>query len=304
MDRSNALPSVPTLPAPAAVLELLKPITWFAPMWAFMCGVVSSGVPIGPRLLVLLGGVVLAGPLICATSQAVNDWFDRHVDAINEPNRPIPSGRIPGRWGLRIAVLWTVTSLLFSLLFGVWVFWAATIGLFLSWAYSAPPLRLKQSGVWGPASVALSYEGITWFTGAAVMAGSLPDGHILVLALLYAIGAFGIMTLNDFKAVEGDSQMGIRSLPVVLGVDNAAAIACTVMALPQILVVFHLLAWGRPVYAAIITVSVLAQAALMVRLLRDPRKFAPWYNATGTSLYVLGMLVAAFAVRPLIGVPL
>jgi chlorophyll synthase len=302
MDRSNALPAEPMIPAPSAVLELLKPITWFAPMWAFMCGVVSSGVPLGPRLLVLLGGILLAGPLICATSQAVNDWFDRHVDAINEPNRPIPSGRIPGRWGLRIALLWTAASLAFSTIFGVWVFWAAAIGLFLAWAYSAPPLRLKQSGVWGPAAVALSYEGITWFTGAAVMAGSLPDDRILTLALLYAIGAYGIMTLNDFKAVEGDSQMGIRSLPVVLGVNNAAAIACTVMALPQILVVFFLLAWGRPVFAAIIAASVLAQTLLMVRLLRDPRKFAPWYNATGTSLYVLGMLIAAFAVRPLIGV--
>jgi len=304
MARTNTLPSFPAVPAPRAVLELLKPITWFAPMWAFMCGVVSSGVPLGQHGLVLLGGILLAGPLICATSQAVNDWFDRHVDAINEPNRPIPSGRIPGRWGLSIALLWTLISLLFSTLFGVWVFWASALGLILSWAYSAPPLRLKQSGVWGPAAVAISYEGITWFAGAAVMSGALPDARILALALLYAIGAYGIMTLNDFKAVDGDSQMGIRSLPVVLGVENAAAIACAVMLLPQILVVFELLGWGRPVFAAIVAASVLAQGVLMVRLLRDPRKFAPWYNATGTSLYVLGMLVAAFAVRPLIGVPL
>ena len=88
-------PPPAALPAPSAVLELLKPITWFAPMWAFMCGVVSSGVGLDGNWLVLLGGIILAGPLICATSQAANDWFDRHVDAINEPNRPIPSGRIP-----------------------------------------------------------------------------------------------------------------------------------------------------------------------------------------------------------------
>jgi chlorophyll synthase len=304
MSRSNALPALATLPAPGAVLELLKPITWFAPMWAFMCGVVSSGVAPGQRGLLLLGGIVLAGPLICATSQAVNDWFDRHVDAINEPGRPIPSGRIPGRWGLWIALLWTGVSLLFSAVFGSWVFWAAVVGLFLSWAYSAPPLRLKKNGILGPAAVALSYEGITWFAGAAVMSGSLPDWRILVLALLYSVGAHGIMTLNDFKAVEGDARMGIRSLPVVLGVDNAATIACTVMILPQILVVAQLFSWGRPIFAAIVAVSVVAQAALMIRLMRDPRKFAPWYNATGTSLYVLGMLVAAFAVRPLVGVPL
>jgi chlorophyll synthase len=270
-------------------------------MWAFMCGVVSSGVPLASRSLVLLAGIVLAGPLICATSQAVNDWFDRHVDAINEPNRPIPSGRIPGYWGLWIAVVWTVVSLLFSALLGVWVFSAAFIGLILSWVYSAPPFRLKQSGWFGPASVALSYEGITWFTGAAVMSGSLPDWRILTLAALYSIGAFGIMTLNDFKAVEGDRQMGIRSLPAVLGIDNAARLACAVMAAPQIAVVLQLWIWGRPIFAVVVSASVIAQFALMARLLRDPRKFAPWYNATGTTLYVLGMLIAAFAVRPIVG---
>ena len=50
--------------------------------------------------------------MVCATSQAVNDWFDRHVDAINEPNRPIPSGRIPGRWGLYIALIWGTWSII------------------------------------------------------------------------------------------------------------------------------------------------------------------------------------------------
>ena len=87
-------------PQPSAVLQLLKPVTWFPPMWAFACGAVSSGQSFGENWLLILSGMVLAGPMVCACSQAVNDWFDRHVDAINEPQRPIPSGRIPGRWGL------------------------------------------------------------------------------------------------------------------------------------------------------------------------------------------------------------
>jgi chlorophyll synthase len=298
MPQSDASAVAPlTLPAPLAVLELFKPITWFAPMWAFMCGVVSSDVSLSSRWPLLLGGVLLAGPLVCATSQAVNDWFDRHVDAINEPGRPIPSGRVPGRWGLAIAISWTLVSLAFSALLGKWVFWAAVLGLLLSWAYSAPPLRLKQSGWLGPAAVALSYEGLTWFTGAAVMSGALPQPRILFLAAAYSIGAHGIMTLNDFKAVEGDARMGIRSLPVTLGVENAALIACTMMALPQFVVVVRLIGWGRPVYAGIVGLLLLAQIALMTRLMRDPRKYAPWYNATGTTLFVLGMLVCAIAVR-------
>src|SRR4051812_21882748 len=129
-------PMAPTLGSAArpdwsAVLELLKPITWFAPMWAFGCGVVSSGVPTHGRWPLILAGVLLAGPLVCATSQAVNDWFARHVDAINEPNRPIPSGRVPGRWGLYIAIGWTALSLLVASALGPWAFGAAVVGLLL-----------------------------------------------------------------------------------------------------------------------------------------------------------------------------
>jgi chlorophyll synthase len=284
-------------PAPSAVLELLKPITWFAPMWAFACGVVSSGLSVDSRWFFVIGGVVLAGPLICATSQAVNDWYDRHVDAINEPDRPIPSGRIPGKWGLYIAIVWTGLSLLLAAWLGIWVLYAAILGLVLAWAYSAPPLRLKQNGWWGNSAVAICYEGLPWFTGAAVMAASLPDWRVIVLALLYSIGAHGIMTLNDFKSVEGDTRMGIKSLPVQLGVDRAVVLACWVMALPQAVVIALLLSWGRPVHAGIVILLLLGQFILMLSLIKDPRGQAAKYNATGTTLYVLGMLVSAHALR-------
>jgi chlorophyll synthase len=280
------------------VLELLKPITWFAPMWAFGCGVVASGLPVSERWPSIVLGVLLAGPLLCAMSQAVNDWYDRHVDAINEPNRPIPSGRIPGRWGLYIAIAWSVLSLAVAALLGPWVLGAAVLGLALAWAYSAPPLRLKQNGWWGNTAVAFSYEGLPWFTGAAVMAAALPEWPIILFAALYSVGAHGIMTLNDFKAVEGDREMGVASLPVQLGVQPAAMLACVVMLLPQLVVMLLLSLFDRPLHATIIAVLVLAQLALMPRLLRDPRKEAAWYNATGTTLYVLGMLVTAFALRP------
>ena len=282
----------------SACLELLKPITWFAPMWAFSCGVVSSGLGGNGRWTLIIAGLLLTGPLVCGTSQAINDWYDRHVDAINEPNRPIPSGRIPGRWGLYIAIGWTVLSLLVATLLGTWGFLATVVGLALAWAYSAPPIRLKQNGWWGNTACAACYEGLPWITGAAVMSAMAPDAAILLVAALYSLGAHGIMTLNDFKSVEGDQRMGIGSLPVKLGVDRAAQVACGVMAAPQVVVVALLFAWGQPIYAAAIAVLLAVQLVLMQKLLADPRGKAPWYNGTGTTLYVLGMLVTAFALRP------
>jgi chlorophyll synthase len=282
-------------PSLSAVLELLKPITWFPPMWAFGCGVVSSGVSTQGRWPLVVAGILLAGPLVCATSQAVNDWFDRHVDAINEPNRPIPSGRIPGRWGLYVAIAWTLLSLFAAATLGAFVFGAAVVGLVLAWAYSAPPVRLKRNGWWGNAACAACYEGLPWITGAAVMLAAQPDWRILALAGLYSVGAHGIMTLNDFKSIEGDTKVGIASLPVSLGVTGAARLACLVMTVPQLVVVALLAAWDAPWHAAIVAALLLAQLALMVRFLDRPLERATWYSGTGVTLYVLGMLTAALA---------
>ncbi len=294
MQRAGAAPDRTGL---SASLELLKPITWFAPMWAFGCGVVSAGVPFRGHWGVAVLGIVLAGPMVCGTSQAVNDWFDRHVDAINEPGRPIPSGRLPGRTGLFIAIVWTILSLLVAAALGRFAFDAAMIGLALAWAYSAPPLRLKTNGWIGNLACGACYEGLPWFTGAAILAGGFPGAHVVWMAVLYSAGAHGIMTLNDFKSVDGDRQTGIDSLPVLLGPDRAARLACVVMAAPQVVVMALLVRWGAPWHAAGVGVLLLAQAGLMLRFLSDPRRLAPWYNGTGTTLYVLGMLVAAFALR-------
>jgi chlorophyll synthase len=285
-------------PAPATVLELFKPVTWFPPMWAFACGVVSAGVSVVDHWALALAGIVVVGPMVCATSQAANDWFDRKVDAINEPWRPIPSGRMPGRWGLYIALAWTAISLCAATVLGTWGFCAAIFGLLLAWAYSAPPLRLKRNGWWGNAACGLCYEGLPWVTGWAVMvAGGGAPLRVLAVAALYSIGAHGIMTLNDFKSIEGDTQVGIGSLPVRLGVDGAARVACAVMALPQLLVAALLLAWGAAGNAALVGALLGVQLAMMRRFLRDPRRFALWYSATGVTLYVSGMLISAFALR-------
>ncbi|QFU09743.1 bacteriochlorophyll/chlorophyll a synthase [Rhodobacteraceae bacterium THAF1] len=286
-------------PEPAALLTLIKPITWFPPMWAYLCGVVSAGVWPSEWALVVLG-VVLAGPIVCGMSQAANDWCDRRVDAINEPDRPIPSGRVPGRWGLWVALAMSVLSLAVGWMLGPWGFGATLVAVAAAWAYSAEPLRLKRDGWWGPLLVGFAYEGLPWFTGAAVVSAAAPSFFVVLVAFLYAVGAQGIMVLNDFKAVEGDRAMGIRSLPVTKGPAIAARLACCVMILPQMLVATMLLIWGQPIYALAITGLIVVQGAMMRRFLQAPAQRALWYSGFGVPLYVAGMMVAAFAIRGLV----
>jgi chlorophyll synthase len=266
-------------------------------MWAYACGAVASGVAITEHLGLLIVGVILAGPVVCGMSQAANDWCDRHVDAINEPDRPIPSGRIPGRWGLWIALAMSALSLALGATLGTWGFIATVVGVIAAWAYSVEPIRLKRSGWFGPGLVGLSYESLPWFTGAAVLSQTLPSGPIILIALLYGIGAHGIMTLNDFKALEGDAQMGVNSLPVTLGPEKAAKVACIVMLVPQVFVILALAKWGQSTHASIVLALVIGQVWAMSVMLKDPKAKAPWYNATGVLMYVSGMMVSAFALR-------
>lgn len=281
------------VPAIRDVVELTKPVTWFPPMWAFMCGVVSSGASIFDNWLFLIAGIALTGPIVCGTSQVINDWCDRNVDAINEPNRPIPSGRVPGRWPVWIALAGSALSLAVGAALGPWVFLATCVALFCGWAYSSPPFRFKRSGWLGPLVCALSYEGLSWFTGASVMLGGLPVGITLAVLLLYSLGAHGIMTLNDFKAIAGDRATGLRSLPVIMGVRPAALFACAVMALAQLAIIGILLLQDLNISAGIVGLLLAMQIVFMVRLVGDPARYAPWYNATGVTSYVFGMLAAA-----------
>lgn len=286
------------LPETRAILTLLKPITWFPPMWAFACGSITGSEKILENLPIFFLGLLLTGPLVCASSQAVNDWYDRDVDAINEPNRPIPSGRIPGRWGLYIALIWSLISLWVGSFLGPIGFLATALALVLAWLYSMPPIRFKNNGWIGNLACGVSYEGLAWVTGATLLSGgAVPSKPSLLLAGLYSASAHGIMTLNDFKAIEGDRQMGVRSLPVQLGASKAAQVAAALMLIPQLIVIALLLLWDKSGYAIAIIGLMIAQIFLLQDFLKRPIEKALFYSGFGVPLLVSGMMVAAFAVK-------
>ena len=280
-------------PSLISLLELIKPVTWFPPMWAFLCGVVSVGALNNNNIILILSGLLLAGPLVCGMSQAVNDWCDRHVDAINQPNRPIPSGRVSAGWGFFTGIIMSVISILFAYYLGSLIFFATIIGVLAAWLYSLEPIRLKRSAIFGPGVVAICYEGLPWFTGAAIFTISLPNKEVLIVLSLYALGAHGIMTMNDFKATKGDKLLGINSLPVILGRKPATLLACLIMLFPQLIVISLFYFWGSLILALTLAVCVLLQSLSMIFLIRDPEKNTPFFNMTGVLLYIAGMMLSA-----------
>jgi chlorophyll/bacteriochlorophyll a synthase len=287
------IPQAVRFPTLARSVALMKPVTWFAPTWAFLCGSIASGNAhaslhdIGRIAL----GTLLAGPVVCGLSQVLNDYCDREVDAINEPNRLIPSGQISMRQVfVTIGILAALASSI-ALFLGAQVALLTAIGLLLATVYSAHPLRAKRNGWIGNGLVAISYEGLPWLAGHLAFGPlTLPS---VIIALLYSAGAHGIMTINDFKSMEGDRVQGIKTIPVLYGPWGAAWLAVLTMDVAQLFVIMAFAVWQHWLVAAIILALFVAQLPLQRRFIQAPRERAIFYNASGTTLFVWGMLAAA-----------
>jgi chlorophyll synthase len=281
----------------ASLKTFAKPGTWFAPMWAMLVGTVAGGAVWDvPSVLRVLAGMIMAGPLLCAFSQVVNDWFDRDVDRINEPDRPTAANLLAPRTIALIATGLAVAALAIAYALGQLVFWLALGGLVLALAYSAPPLRLKARNGWlANAACAFSYEGFAWIAGAAAF-GHVSRGTI-VLATLYSLGSHGLMTLNDFKSIEGDRQLGLRSIPAMLGIDRALRVAFAFIDVFQVAAIGYVFAHGAWIAGLVMTLLFAVQLPMQRKMAADPAKLAPWYCASAIPPFVWGMLAAALATR-------
>lgn len=278
-------------------LILMKPITWFGPMWAFLCGAIASGATdwsfhnIG---LVVLG-MLMAGPVLCGLSQVINDYCDREIDAINEPHRLIPSGLVSTRQVFVTVAVLLLLGLLLGSYLGSGVMLLVSTGVLLALLYSAPPFRAKRNGWIGNALVAISYEGLAWLAGHQAFASL--TGLSILIAVLYSVGAHGIMSINDYKSITGDTAAGIRSIPVQYGPQRAAWLIVLTMNLAQIGVIAALFYAGLWLAAVIILGIVLVQLPQQRKFLQQPVAYHLKFSAIGVSFYVWGMMVAAIGLR-------
>ena len=294
-----------------------------------------------------IGCMILSGPLLTGYTQTMNDWYDRDIDAINEPYRPIPSGKIkpnevrpsrkpvektpPSERAARsrslarararapsligktralsapqvIVQIWALLlgGLGLSLSLDNWaghkfpaVFAVAVFGSFISYIYSAPPLKLKAEGWLGTYALGSSYIALPWWCGHAMFnAGSISAPEV-VLTILYSIAGLGIAIVNDFKSIEGDRALGMNSLPVAFGIDTAKWICVASIDVTQLGVAAYLWAIGETWYAAVLAGLVLPQMFSQISFLQDPVNNDVKYQAAAQPFLVFGILTTALAV--------
>ena len=285
-------------------IQLMKPITWIPLIWGVICGAAASGNFSWSlsNLLASLACMLMSGPLLAGYTQTINDFFDREIDAINEPNRPIPSGAISIR-DVKIQI-WVLLSLglLVAYLLDLYakhdfpsVFILALGGSFVSYIYSAPPLKLKQNGWLGNYALGASYIALPWWAGQALFGKLTLITALLTLA--YSLSGLGIAVINDFKSVEGDSKLGLNSLPVVFGIKNASRISAGLIDIFQLAMVAVLIIINQHFASVILVLLIIPQITFQdMWLLRDPLKYDVKYQASAQPFLITGMLVTALAI--------
>ncbi|MBP0009915.1 MULTISPECIES: chlorophyll synthase ChlG [unclassified Roseofilum] len=284
-------------------LQLMKPITWIPLIWGVLCGAVSSGgfTWTVENVLMAAACMLLSGPLMVGYTQTMNDYYDAEIDAINEPYRPIPSGAIST--DQVEAQIWILLLLGVFLAYGLDI-WAghevkvitaiAVFGSYISYIYSAPPLKLKQNGWLGNYALGASYIAFPWWAGHALF-GQM-NWTIAILTLFYSLSGLGIAIVNDFKSVEGDQKLGLKSLPVMFGIGTAAWICVLMIDIFQAGVAAYLISIHENFYATILLLFVIPQITFQdMYFLRNPLENDVKYQASAQPFLVLGMLVTAMA---------
>ncbi len=284
-------------------LQLMKPITWIPLIWGVVYGAASSGEYFWSleNILKVLTCMLLSGPLMTGYTQTLNDFYDKEIDAINEPYRPIPSGAISIPQVVTQMLILLFGGLGISYLLDLWaghefpVMFCLTLGgAFIAYIYSAPPLKLKQNGWLGNYALGASYIALPWWAGHALF-GQL-NWKIAILTLIYSLAGLGIAVVNDFKSVEGDRQLGLKSLPVMFGITTAAWICVIMIDVFQAGIAGYLISIQENLYATIVLLLIIPQITFQdMYFLRNPLENDVKYQASAQPFLVIGMLITGLA---------
>ncbi len=259
------------------LIELTRPVNCLlAGLAVLIGGFVSGGSSLQAYLLSFIAAFLITGG-----GNAINDFFDRDIDRINKPGRPIPSGRVRLKDVLMVSRLLFVAGMVFA---------AALRSLpclllagFNAAVLVAYPARLKRSGLPGNLTIAYLVGSTFLFGGLAQSAsGTWSLAPTFILFLLSFLSTAGREIIKSIQDMVGDRRLGLRTFPIVHGKRKAAVTASALIfsavclsPLPSALDIFG------PLYAILLVPSLFIFTAAAVEILKSQAKI----SAGRASLY-------------------
>ncbi|MCW4047662.1 MAG: geranylgeranylglycerol-phosphate geranylgeranyltransferase [Candidatus Bathyarchaeota archaeon] len=233
------------------------------------------------------------GFTLTAASMTINDYYDRAIDAINEPSRPIPSGLVSTKEAIVFMVVLSSTGFVFAYLTSVLCLAVAVI----SWIILATYVTVgKRTGL--PGNFLVSACVAIPFIYGSVAVTSQVQLNVVLFASMAFLSNTGREITKGIVDVKGDSAEGVKTLAVRYGERNAAvaaalfyvlAVSLTPLPWMRRLVSF----WFIP-FVLVTDIGLLASSALL--LADHSRENAKKIKNLILLWFVIGLLAYIFGV--------
>ena len=215
------------MPSARGLLELTRPGNALAAgLLTFVGAFVAGGVlEPSPGEATAWIAAVLATVLAVGAGMSINDYFDREIDRVNRPDRPVPRGAVSPREALAFSLVLFGGAVVLALTLPLPAIGIAVVNLLALVAYTE-----FFKGLPGLGNALVGYlTGSTFLFGGAAVGGRL--GSVFVLFALASLATFAREVVKDVEDVAGDREEGLRTLPIAYGERPALAVATVVLLL-------------------------------------------------------------------------
>ncbi len=254
-----------------------RPFTLVPPMTGIFSGaLLGYGATHAPFNVAHVGLAVLAAGVLNAASNGLNQICDLTNDRVNKPHRPLPSGALT----IRQAWMFTAATYILALAM-VWVVNLQTFVIYViaaisTFAYSAPPVRLKRHPIGSNLIIALIRGCLLKVAGWAAVATVLSSIEPWYIGSIYLVFLLGATTTKDFADIEGDRAAGCITLPVKFGATWSARAITPSFILPWLMLplglALHLLSGNAAAILALSVVMLVWGAYVAWLINKDPHR--------------------------------
>jgi len=236
----------------------------------------------------------VTGFMLTAASMAINDYYDREIDSINEPNRPIPSGLIKPNEALAFAFILTTIGFATAYLTNIPCFAIAIIAWIVFVTYTTVG---KQTGLLGNFLVSTCVT-VPFIYGNYTVAGTI-ELNILIFVSMAFLSNTGREITKGIVDVKGDEMQNVKTLAVRYGEKNAAIAAAILYLLAVLLTpipwLLHLVSFWFIPLVAVTDFGLVASSFMLFRdysreNARKVKKIVLLWFITGLLAFVIGVV--------------
>jgi geranylgeranylglycerol-phosphate geranylgeranyltransferase len=253
---------------------------------AVLVGVVFSEQRNFQTLHILLAFLTAYG--LTGSSMALNDYFDREVDAVNNPTRPIPSGSVSPGSAVALSAVLAALGLASAALISPQSLTVASAAFAAASAYN---WKLKKTGLAG--NMVVSFTVVAPFLYGSVISDGVVSGRVGVFALLAFLANTGREVIKGMTDVEGDARRNVMTIARVRGLQAAARLgAALYLAAVALSPLPYLLGVAGPLYLPAVSLADAGFVYSCFKLLKNPDPETARRQKNLTLLWMLTALVS------------